>query len=293
MCLHQKGQRIMFYSRSRLLAGLILVPLVVGLRMGGFLPNPRESSYVVVETPEEISERNTDFLFERGDERLNSDDYQGAIDDFTRVIERDPRNWSAYRNRAMIYVERHDFVHALADFDKAIELESKNSDLYLRRSDVHVALNQHKQAETDLSVAIALDPNNPIAYLGRGSVRQDLHDFERAIEDYTQAIHLNKKELLAFNNLAWLFATCPKPEFRKPAKAVEYALHICKESEWKKTTFFDTLAAAYAASGNFGEAVKWQEKALASSHSYDSPEEKQKGKARLKLYRRRMPYFEE
>jgi tetratricopeptide (TPR) repeat protein len=384
----------MFYSRARLLWGLIALPIFIALRMSGFVPDYRARVYEHRETPEEIHQRITDLQFDRGVDSLNSRDYEGAIDFFTRVIGRVPDDAAAYGNRAIAYERQKDFPHALADFDKAlkldpdkselysgrglcylhqgdhdraladfnqairrnthdadcfvlrgyvyaeknsfdlamadysqalkldplkaaayagrglvyskkkdhqhsleeyqkaIELDPKDSDHYVARSGVYTALKEYDRAEADLTAAIELDADNSDNYLARGSVRQDKHDYERAIEDYADAIRHNSKELLAFNNLAWILATCPKTEIRDGGKAVEYALYICKESEWKKTAYFDTLAAAYAASDDFDQAVKWQEKALASADTYDSAEEKQKGKARLELYRRHKPYSE-
>ena len=49
---------------------------------------------------------------------------------------------------------------------------------------------------------------------------------------------------------------------------------------------FDTLAAAYAETGQFVEAVKWQKKAVASA----AEESKQKLTDRLKLYQANKPY---
>jgi tetratricopeptide (TPR) repeat protein len=216
-----------------------------------------------------------------------------ALADFSEALKLDPLKAGAYAGRGLVYFKKKDYAHALNDYQKAIELSPKESSYYVERSDVFSAQKDYERADADLTVAIALDASNAEAYLARALLRQDRHDYKRAIDDYAEAIRINNKELLAFNNLAWIFATCPQADYRDGGRAVEFALHLCKESEWKKTTYFDTLAAAYAASGNFAEAAKWQERALASPDSYDSAQEKQKGKARLALYLEHKPYFEE
>lgn len=51
----------------------------------------------------------------------------------------------------------------------------------------------------------------------------------------------------------------------------------------------DVLAAAYAEAGDFAEAVRWQERALADPQYRDD----ENMKRRLELYRKKMPYREQ
>lgn len=73
---------------------------------------------------------------------------------------------------------------------------------------------------------------------------------------------------LGYNSLAWFYATCPKNEYRNGKKAVEYAEKAVSISRTGNN--LDTLAAAYAESGNFEKAVQIEQEAISSS-----PEEKQ------------------
>jgi tetratricopeptide (TPR) repeat protein len=90
--------------------------------------------------------------------------------------------------------------------------------------------------------------------------------------------------------LPWLLATCPEASVRRGTEAVERALEVCRRNECEDWNLLDTLAAAYAEVGDFEQAVKCQEHALARTNL--SAEWRQQLEARLALYRAGMPYRE-
>jgi hypothetical protein len=86
-------------------------------------------------------------------------------------------------------------------------------------------------------------------------------------------------------------ATCPDERQRDGKRAVVMATKACTISGWKDPYLIDTLAAAYAESGDFEAAIRWQTKAL-EMLSRDE-QAVQAGRQRLELYRENKPYREE
>lgn len=83
--------------------------------------------------------------------------------------------------------------------------------------------------------------------------------------DYRQARALMEKAVVhqylpAINNLAWLLSTCPDPELRDGKRAVALLQPVIDQSP----QMLDTLAAAYAETGDFEQAVELQQKAIAA-----------------------------
>ena len=60
--------------------------------------------------------------FERGISKADLQDYQGAIADFSKVIELDPNNNVTYYNRGLSKYNLQDYQGAIADYSKAFQL---------------------------------------------------------------------------------------------------------------------------------------------------------------------------
>ena len=74
---------------------------------------------------------------------------------------------------------------------------------------------------------------------------------------------------------------------------MEYAQRACELTAYKDAHVLDTLAAAYAASGRFKDAVTTAEKALTLAKNAGPKQTVIKYQGRLELYKSNRPYREE
>lgn len=107
-----------------------------------------------------------------------------------------------------------------------------------------------------------------------------------AVKDYERGYPALKDDADFMNRYAWLLATCPQDDVRDGAKAITLAQRAVELTDGKEAGFVDTLAAAYAETGDFAEAVKWQARAVALA-----PDEQELA-AHLRLYQAGRPYHE-
>ena len=91
------------------------------------------SSAVMLSLPEKVNAESADFYFDRAYEKADKGDHYGAISDYTKAIELDPKYADAYYNRGYSKDELQDYYGAISDYTKAIELDPKYADAYVNR----------------------------------------------------------------------------------------------------------------------------------------------------------------
>ncbi|MGB3459606.1 MAG: tetratricopeptide repeat protein [Halobacteriota archaeon] len=144
---------------------------------------------------------NDNALFNRGRAYNEKGDYDKALEDYNLYLEKiDPNGAAAYNNRGNAYSGLKQYERAIEDYSKAIELNLKYADAYYNRGLAYRKLKQYERAIEDYNKAIDLNPKHALAYNNRGLAYGELKQYERAIEDYNKAIDLNPKYAYAYNN---------------------------------------------------------------------------------------------
>ena len=93
---------------------------------------------------------------------------------------------------------------------------------------------------------------------------------------------------MAFS-LAWILATAADAKLRSPEDAIDYAHKACMLTDFEDALLLDTLAAAYAAAGQFSDAVTIAEQAVQLAADDESRQEFQE---RLNLFKAGKPYIQ-
>jgi Flp pilus assembly protein TadD len=106
---------------------------------------------------------------------------------------------------------------------------------------------------------------------------------------FESALKMEPHNSKYLNNLAWLEAACPLADLRDGHRAIKLATEACELTQWKDPLMIDTLAAAYAETGQFDKAVQTQQKATDLAE-LARPRDREGLRQRLKVYQEGKPY---
>ncbi len=228
--------------------------------------------------------------YSRGLAWNNKGDYDKSLVDYTQALTLEPKNANAYNGRGLTYYRKGDYDKAIADFTQALAVDPKDKYANNNRGNAWREKGNYDKAVVDFNQALTIDPKDRYANYNRGLTWNKKGEYEKAIADYTQALAINPKNVNAWNQLGWMNATCPDVKYRDGKKAYENANKAYILDGGKSGNSIDTLAAAYAESGDFEKAKEWEAKAIALT---TVEKDKSLFLAHLEVYKQGKPYRQE
>ena len=132
--------------------------------------------------------------FMDGLQKHKDKNYKGAIKEYTKAINENPKYRDAYYNRASCEAALKDYEAAYADFTKTIELDPKYAKAYFGRANIYISQEKPQDALPDLDKTIELDMKTPNALTTRGQVKALAGDRRGACMDFAKARALGDKD---------------------------------------------------------------------------------------------------
>ena len=145
----------------------------------------------------ELNPKNEEAFFYRGLLRFRSNDYDDAIEDFSKVIELNPKNEEAflYRGRSKDNLKTDKNKFDIEDYSKVISSKEKTDfNRYYAKSNsknIKEVKEFFKNGIDDYSQVIKLNPENEEAFFERGSSKFEFKNYKAAIRDFSQVVKLN------------------------------------------------------------------------------------------------------
>jgi tetratricopeptide (TPR) repeat protein len=145
-------------------------------------------------------------FFYRGRAKRDGGDFRGAIVEFDKAIEIDPRHARYYFHRGVAKQGNGDLDHAIVDYTNAIELDPQHSLVYNNRAAAKWTQGDLEGALADYDKAIDVPGRYSGAYINRGALKQRNGNLEGAIADYTRAIdQVTDPLFISFVAMAYAF----------------------------------------------------------------------------------------
>ena len=152
----------------------------------------------------------TEELFQKGNSLLEEGHLLEAIDIYAEVVDADSGHMNAYANRGLAHSYLEDYEQAIEDFTKALELDPirKNPELptlFLNRGFAYSNAGEIEKAFEDYGQALSINSTFAEAFCNRGMLNQKQKLMERAVSDYRMAVDCapeSEAGLLAFRLLS-------------------------------------------------------------------------------------------
>ena len=128
-------------------------------------------------------------------------------------------------------------------------------------------------------------PRDGATRLGMARSLAGVRRFAEAAEEYSHALRAAPESAQVLSDFAWFLATCPDDSVRDGRRAIQLADQAVRLTDQKQAAPISALAAAHAETGDFAQAVRWQQSAIGLAPPRDADEYRR----RLEGYRRGDP----
>jgi tetratricopeptide (TPR) repeat protein len=154
-------------------------------------------------------------------------------------------------------------TEALPILQQASRAQPQNADIHYELGALETRAGRSAQAVRCWLKAIALQPAFVDARRAYATACMQTGDFATAARVLKEGLNFVPDSVAMINSLAWILSTCPDESVRSPKLALPLARKACDLTANSNPKTLDTLAAAYAATGDFPNAVATAEKAVA------------------------------
>lgn len=205
-------------------------------------------------------------------------------------VKKSPHKFRQHYSLGIVLARKGNIDDAIKHYRTALKIKPDHAKAYYglgnalaRRGDAEAAIYNYRQA-------LGINPGYFEASYNLGQILLNQGKIGEAIDNYQKALIINSEMTQALYNLSWIYATCEIEKYRNGKKAVKLAEKLCILTNYQQPLALDALAAAYAETERFDEAVITAKKALKLALQL-GPKELALGlKKRLKLYQTGQPY---
>jgi protein O-mannosyl-transferase len=217
-------------------------------------------------------------------------EHEKAIRHFRNAVRLKPGDAGAHNNLGYALQSQGQLDEAISQFREALEIKPEHA-----MAHYHLGIALQSQGKTDEAFneynrALKIDPGNAALQYQVGEALAKTGRFAEALNHFQEASRINPNSAAPFNAAAWILATEPNSNISNANLAIRLAERAAELSHYENPGILDTLAAAYAAGGQYDQAVATARKAIALASSTRTDKLADRIRERLELYMQGKPY---
>ena len=181
---------------------------------------------------------------------------------------------------------------AMEAYRRALEADPKLVQAHLRLVEALRQQGRIEDAVRQCRQAVWADPRSREVRYNLAMMLLDTDHVDEGLKELREARRLAPKWPLALGTLAWVLATSPEERVRDAREATELAEQAAVLTNRHDPLILDVLAASYAASGRFEEAVTTVRAAIDLATAVGGQKLVDNCRRRMQLYQQGQPYRE-
>ena len=147
-----------------------------------------------------ITQKIGDKLYEKGLTELQAGDFDKAVKNFNKSIQKNDNFVDAYFKRALSYTYLKKYEEAINDYSTVIELSPNDEVSFFNRSRIFTVMKDYEKALSDVNSAINIDKEFIEVYYQKASIMLKMRNLEGAISTYTNLIEILPDDPRAYYN---------------------------------------------------------------------------------------------
>lgn len=215
------------------------------------------------------------------------DDAEGR---FRQALATDPEYVAAHTNLGVVLHAMGRLDEAISHYRRATEIEPEVADAHNNLAVALQSLGRVDDAISSYRRVVAIRSDDAGVHFNLAVALAAQQRPQEAVHHHRQALEAQPDEPTFLNGFAWILATYPDPGILNPTEAIRLAERAARLTHREHAVVLDTLAAAYAAAGQYAQAVETAQAALALIPAGQVAELAAGIRGRLRLYQQRQPY---
>ena len=147
-----------------------------------------------------ITQKIGDKLYEKGLTELEAGNFDKAVKNFNKSIQKNDNFVDAYFKRALSYTYLKKYEEAINDYSTVIELSPNDEVSFFNRSRIFTVMKDYEKALSDVNSAINIDKEFIEVYYQKASIMLKMRNLDGAISTYTNLIEILPDDPRAYYN---------------------------------------------------------------------------------------------
>lgn len=221
---------------------------------------------------------------------IRNDDYFSDERLWADTVQKQPKNSRARNNYASDLLKTGQAKVAAEHLQVAVTVSPDFAEAHANLGVALATLQQYPEASVHFERAIAIDPFYTAAFENMAEAYGAQNQLAKAAKYFLKALDQKPDDVALLNKAAWILATAVDPTARDGAHAIVLGQHAVELTKRQDASSLDTLAAAFAETGRFDDAMKIGTEALALARARGDRQFDIELEQRLALYRIRKPF---